>query len=323
MSSLFPDPKTTSKPSAEVSCNDTPPLADLRPVERDLIVELNIRDILKDTLPPGVSGSIQVPSFAFMPTDRWAEVLREGLSKTTLIGEVYEVGVGVGVNAIYILAHHKGVTRMWASDLDENVAAVAERNVNAVSGIPNDKFRALEGSADLLSVFKERFGTKAPLNTIVACIPQVRLPAKGSTLTDKLAHYYSGPVPVGFEEIDHYDMTLNGRLLAQASEHLTPGEGRVILNLAGRVPLSVLQNMFNQTGYSCKVLHEAVIPQHQGTRLDDFIEQEDKLNIRFEFYDTPCCGQPNLSAKMAQLLIDAGTTVYHKLYVMEGTYYGN
>ena len=290
--------------------------------EANLVVDFDIRDLLPN-LSKNVSGNIQVTAETFRPDDEWAQVLRVGLERADLSGRGIEIGVGAGVNLISVLDRYASITNLWGSDIDAHVAQLAALNVRAVSGIPSEKFTPILGSSDLLDGFRNVEGNSAALDFIFACIPQVRLPADGSARPDQLAHYYSGPVPEGFEEFDHYDMTLNARLLMQAGDHLTPGSGKIILNLAGRVPLEVLKKMFAQTGFGeLSILNEAIIHQHTGTRLTDFIKQEKEQGITFEFFSCPECGSEPISAKQAQALIDSGLPAFHKLYVIQATYLG-
>ena len=290
--------------------------------EANLVVGFDIRELLPN-LSDRVSGNIEVTAETFRPDDEWAQVLRGGLERSVLTGRGIEIGVGAGANLISVLDRYAGITQLWGSDIDAHVAQLAAQNVRAVLGIPSEKFRPILGVSDLLDGFRQVEGDSEPLDFIFACIPQVRLPADGSARPDQLAHYYSGPVPKGFEEFDHYDMTLNARLLMQAAAHLQPGSGKIILNLAGRVPMEVLEKMFSQTGFrDLSILNEAVIHQHSGTRLTDFIKQEEALGITFEFFSCPNCGGERISAKQAQELIDSNLPVFHKLYVIQATYLG-
>lgn len=293
---------------------------DLASVRRSTI-EVDIRHLQTD-LPDTVHGNLKVTPEAFNPKDEWADVLRAGLRKANLSGRVIEIGVGTGANIVAALAHHPAITAIWSSDYSASVAQLAAQNVMGIRGIDQSKFHPIVTQSDLLEGFRQYEGEDAPLDVIFACIPQVRLP-ENVDQPDQLAHYYSGDVPEGYEKFDQYDLTLNARLLMQAGKHLEPGEGRIILNLAGRVPMEVLKEMFAHTGFGdVKILHQAIIHQDASTRLHDFIKQEKSKGIEFEFFSTPDCSGDKITAEQAQALIDSGLPAFHKLYVIQGTYLG-
>lgn len=263
---------------------------------------------------------IHRPESVFDPTDEWATQFRRGLRKLPdLSGKrIVEVGVGAGMNVVDLLRSWPQIEVIYGTDLDAHAVEVAESNVRKFTGELAGKFIPMHGSHNLLTEFKH------PVDLVVCCIPQVKLPHGGSDLQDTVAHYYSPElVPLQVEVLDHFDhysLGLNAALLAQASMILEPHKGSVVLNLAGRPPEPVLNGLFETYGFEPYVIHESVIAQHKGTSIDQMVEDERKFGIRFEFFlnSEPGDSSQPVSASAARAHLESGGKIYHKLLVVEG-----
>lgn len=278
----------------------------------------DIREILGDDIPVRAQGRFHIPKVVFDPKDPWAVEFRIALQKFQPAGYFYEVGFGSGANIVYALAHRPEIIVAYGSDVMPDVSEVGAKNVRGMKGIGAHRFEHVGGAVDLLWGIGPWLGDQK-LDCIIGCIPQVGR-AKGAVthLDDDDAHYFTkAPLP-GFESFDKWGLTLNVHALMQAREHLKLG-GRLMLNLAGRVPEHVLLEMFRATGYTPEIVHKSIIPQHTGTCLLYFREKEKEHGIEFQFFDTPCLTQQPLSAVNAQKVLDKPASVYHSLYAISGT----
>lgn len=270
---------------------------------------------LSALLPPDLCDQVVghhrllVPPWAFQP-DEWSWVFLRGLHLLDLHGlQVWEVGVGTGLNQI-LLRHWFPNAHLWYSDYNPDATHLAESHLSVSFGLEHSE--ALHGQWDLLSNGNQ----SAPrVDVIVACIPQV--PNNGHTLTegDNLAHYYD---PARYTEaVRHvHGLGLNEALLIRARDVLLPG-GRVVLNLGGRPGLNRLVEMFRDHGYTPRVIHWEIIPQHAETSLATLARLEREGHDPFEFFADQQATVP-LSATEAEALRVRGQTVFHKIYVIEG-----
>ncbi|ARE42309.1 Diaminopimelate decarboxylase (plasmid) [Rhodovulum sp. P5] len=85
------------------------------------------------------------PDFAFDPSDPWTQTFQMALEKAELSGKrVYEVGIGTGVNAAFLL-QMCGAARVSGSDLDPRMADLAERNVRSLAPAQAHRFHPING----------------------------------------------------------------------------------------------------------------------------------------------------------------------------------
>lgn len=266
-----------------------------------------------------VKGNLQIPPYAFMP-DQWTKAFCKGLQKADLKDAVVgEVGVGTGAVSIYLLATRPEIAKIYGADIDGRLTKLAEENVTNLLNGDGHKFSPHHGNHSLLDWVTE---TKVKFDAFIACIPQMKRPDPSiiNGQADVFAHYYD-PACVPASTYNRYDLGLNHNFLRQAQEHLPEG-GKVIVNLAGRPSLKVLFELFTDTGFVPRVIHEEIIPQHSGTRLTEMVEDERnsaKLGkpIFFEFF-ADAEATKRISAAEAHSLLCGGDEVFHKIYVIEG-----
>jgi hypothetical protein len=149
-------------------------------------MEKNISDILPPDIKYNGHGTIEVPSWAFMP-DEWSFAFLRGLKKvansfTNQI--VWEVGVGTGLNLL-CLSQWCRPKNIYYSDFDSRCTRLAIKNLN------RDNWSPLLGIWDL--VFPTDSTQNPPkVDRIVACIPQVPNDGKRNlSYGDNIAHYYN------------------------------------------------------------------------------------------------------------------------------------
>ena len=227
---------------------------------------------VKNILPPNfeVDCRIEIPEYAFQP-DQWSRAFLKGLTRLDVNGQrLVEIGVGTGINAIYLLRTQRPKT-VHFSDRDPRLVPLALSNIAQVLS-PEEyagKVFPAHGALDLADWCQS---SGKEFDVVYACIPQVILP-QGSSISngDNLAHYY---------EKDKYDsdlhlygLGLNDVLLAQAREFL-PQQGSVVLNLGWRPGRKKLETLFEKNGFCPLLLHQEMIPQHAGTSLSSLCALE-------------------------------------------------
>lgn len=299
------------------------------------------------------------PEFAFNPADPWAKTFRHALDTLDYGSglKIVEVGVGLGVNVALLLTKHPE-NEVWGSDFVPGVIPKSEELVAELTGTDRARgYRAVPGSSDLLEHWLSggQFHGQTP-DLIVCCIPQVIDPRSTESndelsLEDRLeqlrtsgedaAHYYvpslNGVRDEHFKKfvslMDEYNLGLNARLLVEAREVLTPESGRIVMNLAGRVPLPILHTMFRETGFEePRIVHQTIVRQDDVTtsimplaateRKAELAERMQALSgsetdHRFVFYDNPDGRGRPLCATEAYSRERSRQPNYHDLYVLE------
>lgn len=269
---------------------------------------------------------IEIPPFAFKP-DEWSKAFLRGLSKIDVNDkELLEIGVGTGINVIYLLLA-RSPRSIAISDIDKRCVPLACRNIRrnvhtfyreeAFSGGPlvhyptTEKVFPYTGSKDLANWL----GTDDCFDIVYGCLPQVVLPKeKRIEDDDAVAHYY---------EKDHYPsdfgiygLALNDLLLQQVHPHLKAG-GSVVLNLSGRSGQETLEQLFRRNGFKPKLLHQELIAQHAGTSLESLVTLEVATGRKFEFFADSEAKEP-LNATQAEARRIKGEPVFHRIYVYQG-----
>lgn len=293
----------------------------------ELQYPLDVRDILPDAYDGNTI--INCPPWAFTP-DQWARAFLCGIKKLELNGAVVaEVGVGTGVNQLY-LTRVKQPRISYGSDLDGRLPKLAAQNVLYAAGQEaNERFTPIHRNRTLLTWI-----TRRRLDVVLACIPQMPKDPNDSTAvknlnvaaqaveggqsidvaTDEIAHYYDPELYPSV--LNTVGLGLNDHLLQQARLVLR-AKGKVILNLGGRPGRAMLEQLFTKNGFTPTLLHSELIPQHAGTDLEPLAELEEQTNHRFEFF-ADSEGQNPITARQAEDLRRNGNTVYHNIYVFSG-----
>ncbi len=273
---------------------------------------------LHDVFPADYTGGVEfeVPLYSFLP-DQWTRAFLKGLAAFDGFDgkKVLELGVGVGINAAYVL-QARNPTTLYATDIDGRCTAVSAKNVQHNAAPENaEKYQPLEGDRNLASWLTE----KGFADVVYGCLPQVVRPTgmdlhEGNTV----GHYYD---PALYQsDLHHLGLGLNEFALRQLHPLLNSGAS-VILNLSGRPGLGqgLEELLFRKNGYEPRVLHEEVIAQHVMTSIATLADVERETGHTFEFF-TAQSGAPEtqVSATVAEARRLAGQPVYHKIYVIAG-----
>ncbi|TYC60513.1 class I SAM-dependent methyltransferase [Rhodobacterales bacterium] len=282
----------------------------------------------------------EAPSFAFDPTDPWTETFQRGLEIADLSGKrVYEVGIGTGTNAAFLL-QLCDAAYVSGSDLDPRLIELAERNVHSLAPQKSAQFHPVRGAVSLIDTDEAR-AQIAETDVVIACLPQVGdpgdkrlaafreaqsidLPETASAQADDhIAHYY----PWG--AFDNYPFNsvglgLNEALLQRIREHAP--KAQVVMNFGCRIGTKVIFELFEANGFKPEELYSQIVKQDAGTDISFFVMLEKALDgtglekdFVCKFFTDPEGKQP-LSACDAQSLLekDVETPIYHKVAVIRG-----
>lgn len=285
--------------------------------------------------------SPEVPSFAFNPKDPWTETFQRGLQSANLRGKkAYEVGVGTGVNAAYLLTNCEA-EEVTGSDLDPRLIALAESNVRSLAPRLAHRFNPVRGPVSLLDTDEAR-AQVALADVVIGSLPQVGEPgdlrvaairealhvrlADGAEelADDHIAHYYP------WTEFDEYPFNsvglgLNEALLTRVREHAPQAE--VIMNFGCRIGAQIIFDCFAANGFKPQKISSQIVEQHSGTDISFFVALEKSLQGTELDGDFKCLfyadkdAQTPLSACEAQTLIerDSEAALFHEVCVIRGT----
>lgn len=303
-----------------------------------------IDSTLNDAPPPEIDEEAGVtphsPEYAFDPADPWTQTFQIALERAGLKDKaVYEVGMGTGVNAAFLL-RMCGTSRVSGSDLDPRMARLAERNVRSLAPQEADRFQPIEGAVSLI----DSPGALAEVeraDVVIGCLPQVADPDDASfgafrkaartdlpegaevREDDHIAHYYPW---AAFEEFpfNSVGLGLNEALLRRLRSCAPAAD--VILNFGARIGVPVLFDLFEANGYTPEKLHSQIVKQHEGTDISFFVALERSLRgtgfddeFTCAFY-TDAEGDNRISAAQAQAMIDADPAagIYHEVCTIRG-----
>lgn len=285
-------------------------------------------------------ASPTVPSFAFDPKDPWTNTFQRGLQQAGLTGKnTYEVGIGTGINAAYLLKRC-GAAKVSGSDLDPRLAELAETNVNQLAPDLAHRFHPVKGIVSLIDTTEARAAV-ATADAVIASLPQVGEPmdhrvamirehlsvpladSAKQCADDHIAHYYPWSL---FDDnpFNAVGLGLNEALLKRVRKHAP--RAQVILNFGSRVGTEVIFNCFAANGYQPEKLSSQIVKQHKGTDISFFVSLEKTLqqsafdkDFQCDFYADPEASQP-LSACEAQARLDEDpdAPVFHEVCVIRG-----
>ncbi|MBK8725077.1 MAG: aminotransferase class I/II-fold pyridoxal phosphate-dependent enzyme [Holophagaceae bacterium] len=115
---------------------------------------------------------------------------------------------------------------------------------------------------------------------------------------------------------DQFGLGLNARALREALSLLEPG-GSVILNLAGRPGPEVVSGMFQRRGYEAEVIWRTRVMQASDTDIGPLVALESRSGRSFAFHLHRHSSE-SISARLAQVVLQAGRPIFHELQVVEG-----
>ncbi|MGB0660246.1 MAG: hypothetical protein ACPGNV_08685 [Mangrovicoccus sp.] len=266
------------------------------------------------------SSSPHVPDFAFDPTDPWTQTFQEGLRRAKLEGKsVYEVGIGTGMNAVFLLRSLKAAS-VSGSDLDPRLTELASKNVESLAPEDADRFHPVAGEVSLIDTDAARAAV-GQADVIIACLPQVTSPDDEKFAVfrdahdvdigedaqersaDHIAHYYPWKL---FDclPFNAVGLGLNEALLRRVREAAPQAE--LIMNFGARIPRATICSMFEANGYAPEVLNSRIVLQDAGTDISFFVTLETAMEGTGLESKVVCCffadaeGKQPLSACEAQ-----------------------
>ena len=269
--------------------------------------------------------------------DPWSGELIRGLSIADRVGlltqnGVYsEIGVGLAINTLYLLLNEQiSPSQMIISDIDMRMIPLALHNI--AKNVPASELNKIKHYlSDLLRQVSLEPGS---VDHMVACIPQVPL-----TITQMDAEYdhgnYFNPhtyrskrdeemeIAANDEEklgpwsqyLSSHGLLLLNALLEENRKFLNPDNKRssIIINVAGRPSLNVIQNMITQAGFYPYQLSRSIIEQHKGTNIQPFSNVEATTGAQFNFAADPQMLE-HINATKALERMKQGQSVYHEMY---------
>ncbi|WP_439133417.1 hypothetical protein [Pseudomaricurvus sp.] len=294
------------------------------------------------TTPPNqLSASPEVPSFAFDPNDPWTATFQRGLQSAGLQGKkAYEVGIGTGINAIFLLTECEAED-VSGSDLDPRLIELAESNVHSMAPEFSHRFNPVRGAVSLIDT-DEAHSVVRDADVVIASLPQVGEPGDSriaairealqvplpngaeDVADDHIAHYYP------WIEFDQYPFNsvglgLNEALLTRVRKHAPQAE--VVMNFGCRIGSEIIFDCFKANGFQPEKLSSQIVEQHSGTDISFFIALEKTLqgtgldqDFRCRFYADKDATK-SLSACEAQELVkqNPNASLFHEVCVIRGT----
>lgn len=292
-------------------------------------------------VPASEQATPEAPEFAFDPEDPWTQTFQLGLKRANLEGRnVYEVGVGTGINVAYML-RSCGAARVYGSDLDPRLVELAKRNLLNLSPQHADQFDPVHGSVSLIDT-DEAHHKIVDTDVVIACIPQVGDPTDprleafrevhdvdlpegaDDEADDHIAHYYPWTM---FDEYPYNSvgLGLNEALLRRIHQHVPKAE--VVMNFGCRIGTDIIFECFEANGFQPEKLASKIVRQDDGTDISFFVTLEKALSgtglekqLVCKFY-ADADGTVPLSACEAQAQTDKDPHVdlYHEVSVIRGT----
>jgi hypothetical protein len=257
---------------------------------------------------------------------------------TQRVSDVAVLGTGVGLDAVGI-AHIFAPDRLVASDIHPLVLDVARRNIARYA-------REGVGVEVRWSDLLRQYPPGAHFDLVYENLPnipdrtQLTRGMRSASCYDA-SGYRSDPAS------ERSLLTLHYNFLVEAIERLNPA-GWVVALFGGRVPYSVLVDLFTRTGFRPTLLHFGLKVQTQpGVVLDGYARAEQEGSPEFIYYHpiASCvrvmaeCGPPTgslpvetyaeavnarlaphrISAREALWLFQKGERVCHSVYVVGAT----
>ncbi len=190
------------------------------------------------------------------------------------------IGSGQGLDAIgaYHIFHPK---KIILTDIHPQVVPIVKQNFLAAVADPAVQLDAYVGN--LCQPLQEHSVTA---DIIYANLPNIPLDGTGAAFGGQLTSTFFDKrwishVPLSFQR---YLLGMQYAFLSDASHCLASG-GSVIINLGGRMPITLVKKMFQTTGYTCEELFVMLKEQSQPEWvLGGYARAEKKHGVTFDFY---------------------------------------
>ncbi len=282
------------------------------------VAEPVLLDVSDDTVEDLLPDWLYLNEHTWNP-DRWTGALLRGLHKIRAdirSKNVVEVGMGSGLVTGFLARLE--ARRILATDINPEVLPVAENNLRR-SVAETDIEQVELYARSLLDGIRQN--CRAPYEVVVACIPQVKLPANRQLFDGHNTGDYYDEVEIAglngqVRKWNQLGLGLNAALLIQAWDFLPPG-GEIILNLGGRPSQAKLKEMMLEFGFEPEIVHHQIVQQDTGTNIGSLANDEKSGGNVFEFFHDPD-GQEPINGAEAHVLNQQKQPVYHAIYVIRG-----
>ncbi len=214
------------------------------------------------------------------PAFRGFEVLKKQLGAEGKVVKTFvAIGTGQGVDAVGAY-HILRPQRMVVSDIHPAVLPIAQHN------ILNNTRRSLKLAAyagNLCQPLREH-GIVA--DVIYANLPNIPFDGTGSPYSGQLTSTFFSAEWISKPDvaIEKNLLSLQSAFLREAYRSLNTG-GSVVLNLGGRVPISVVKKIFESAGFEYQELYATLKVQSQPEWvLGGYARAEKRYGTAFDFY---------------------------------------
>ncbi len=242
----------------------------------------------------GVDRSIQIRTTehtyeidARHPKDNWLypafrgfQCLRKELKEEGKRVKVFvTIGTGQGVDATgayYILRPQ----RMIITDIHAGVISIARQN------LVNNTRPTLRIDAYCGNLCQPLRDHDILADVIYANLPNIPFDGTGSPYSGQLTSTFFSKewVSESSPTIQKYLLGLQNAFLTEAGASLVPG-GSVVLNLGGRIPIPLVQEMFAKAGFEYQELYTTLKVQSQSEWvLGGYARAEKRYGTTFDFY---------------------------------------
>lgn len=192
------------------------------------------------------------------------------------------VGTGVGLDAIGA-AHILQPQLIVALDIHERVAELAHRNIahNVRIQEPRPVVNVLH--SDMLAALSPGFKAHLIYENLPNIPPYNSLDYQQDTLS---ATYFARNVPTVVDApIAQYLLSSHYDFLRQSRDFLSP-KGHVLCSIGGRIPVSVLNHLFESAGYRHQLLVVGLKEQTEASEvLSGYQWAEQTYGVTFRFVD--------------------------------------
>lgn len=200
--------------------------------------------------------------------DPWSTLTRRVVNELREAGQLdgrdfLEAGLGDGRNALLALDMGEGgASRLTGIELDDWRLAAAARNLTA-AGVDPDRVDLHQ--TDIVEWLQS--GDHFIRGLSLACLPQAprsatENDADGYQDLDSLGPFHD--VKIEGHTVDEYGLTLNAAYLGALRRRVIPdGDSTALVTLSDRVPRTVLERLFDKTGWKIFDVHQAEEPVQQ------------------------------------------------------------
>ena len=254
----------------------------------------------------------------FKLIDRWSRHFRESLrrirKKGGFRGDFFEAGIGDGRNVL-AAGVHEGDGKIRGVELEGWRLYLTRHNLGTTLEIPESRLELHEG--DVVEYLDNLQGERLT-GWGVACLPQAPGIETSNTADgynpDMLSLQNVRDMKLNGHPIDELGLTLNAAFLKALRQKVDANDFNLALTLSGRVPRTLHEELFTQTGWKIVEAYptEEPIQQDPDTGVDYVKAFDDGRRFYAMNSDDSYREIPAVEAERRRI---AGLDVYHHLLV--------